>query len=475
MRLPSTPPPPEGSAYHLGKELLRHPANDSHIVQFYEDEAFLLDVLDQYLGAGLAAGEPLIVIATEPHRRAILQRLAAAGVDVEAACGSGQLTLLDARETLSRFMVNGSPDEGRFQEVVGGALTRALAEGHGRRVRAYGEMVDLLWREGNPDAAVALEELWNDLAARYPFSLLCTYALGGFGDEAHARPFRDICRAHSHVVPTERYAGLEDPDCRLREVTLLQQRAQALENEVSHRRQVEQQLLEALSSRDDFLWGASHELRTPLTALRLQLQSLHRMSSSAGDEAPGERLHERLTKALGYVERLAIRVDGLLDVSRISGGQLRLEAEEVDLARLVREAVARSADTVERSECLVAVMAEGPVLGQWDRQRLEQVFLHLFDNALKYGRGRPVEVKVDGGPERARLVVKDHGIGIPAEHQDRIFRRFERAAPKDHFGGLGLGLWMTRRLVEAHGGSLQLQSEPGLGSTFIVELPYRSG
>ncbi|WP_163991500.1 ATP-binding protein [Pyxidicoccus caerfyrddinensis] len=475
MPLPTAAPPHDGSPYHLGKELLRHPANDSHIVQFYEDEAFLMEVLAHYLGEGLAAGEPLVVIATDSHRRGITERLVATGVDVEAACGGGQLTLLDARETLSLFMVEGRPDAERFQDIIGGTLAKVLAVGKGSRVRAYGEMVDLLWHDGLGEAAVALEELWNDLAARYPFSLLCTYALGGFGEEAHAPSFRDICRAHTHVVPTESYATMEDPDCRLREVTLLQQRALALENEVAHRKQVEQRLLEALSSRDTFLWAASHELRTPLTALQLQLQVLSRMSAPHGDEPREEHLRERLTRATRHAERLGLLVEGLLDVSRISDGQLQLEAEEVDLSRLVRDAVASSSDAVARAECHVDVVAEAPVLGRWDRQRLEQVFFNLFDNALKYGRGRPVEVRVEGSAERARLVVKDHGIGIPAEHQDRIFRRFERAAPSHHFGGLGLGLWMARRLVEAHGGSLQVQSEPGHGATFTLKLPSRRG
>ncbi|MCP3143978.1 ATP-binding protein [Pyxidicoccus xibeiensis] len=468
----SSPSPAHAEArYHVGRELLAQPARDAHVVQLYEDESFLFDVLEQYLAGGLRAGEPSVIIASEAHRQALRQRLAAAGVDVEAACATGQLTLLDARQTLSRFMVDGRPDWERFKDVVGGVLERSRAAGNGARVRAYGEMVDLLWQDGLPDAAAELEELWNDLARLHAFSLLCTYALGTFGEAGHERPFRDVCRAHTHVIPAESYSQLEDPDCRLREVTLLQQRAQALENEIERRRKVEQELLQALRTRDEFLCAAGHELKTPLTALQLQLQSLPAVAlPTAGDG--GKRLRERLDKAIRHTERLTTLVEGLVDVSRVSGGALRLERAEVDLARLVRDSVARAMDEATRSECQVRVVADGPVRGSWDRQRLSQVLHHLLTNAFKYGRGKPVDVHVEAAAGLARLVVKDQGIGIATEHHERIFDRFERAASSNHFGGLGLGLWMARSIIESHGGSIRVGSEPECGAVFVVELPY---
>lgn len=443
---PSTAPLPlEGPRYHVGRELLRAPDNDSHIVQFYEDEGFLLDVLEQYVRGGLEAGEPLVVIAPESHRRGLTQRLAAAGVREEAVRATGQLTLLDARETLSRFMVGQRPDWGRFKDVIGDALARTRTSGFTGRIRAYGEMVDLLWQDGLPDAALELEELWNDLAGLHEFSLLCAYALSRFSQEAHGTPFRDICRAHTHVVPTERYSGLEDPDCRLREVTLLQQRAQALEAEVASQRRVERGLREALAR--------------------------------AGTGGFGEDLHERLSRAVQHTERLATTVEALIEVSTISGGQLRLEVEELDLARLVREEVSRSDEAVSRSGCRLSVLAERPVLGRWDRRRLRQVFRHLLGNALKFGTGRPIEVRVEAASYVARLVVRDEGIGIPVEHHDRIFHRFESAPPENPSAlqDLGLGLWVSRQVVEAHGGSIRVESAPERGSTFIVELPHRHG
>ncbi len=457
---------PEGSWQHAGKALLGHPKSGSHVVQFYEGEAFLTEVVAHYLAEGLQGGEPLVVIASGPHREAFTARLARSGVDVAAECAAGRLTLLDARETLSRFMVDGLPDASRFDEVLSGVLERSLEAGRGTRVRAYGEMVDLLWQDGLPDAAVQLEELWNDLADEHSFCLLCAYDLGRFGSEADARPFRDVCRAHTHVLPTESYSQIEDPDCRLREVALLQQRARTLEKEVQHREQVERELLEALRLRDDFLGLASHELRTPLTALQLQLHSLHGSTGDAG-------LQERLARTLRHAERLAVLVDGLLDVSRLSAGPVELELEEVDLARLARDAVERALGMPGGPGSPILVLSEGPVLGSWDRARLEQVLTHLLANALKYGRGHPIEVRVEGLPERARLAVRDEGPGISPEHHDRIFERFERAPSPDHVGGLGLGLWRVRRIAEAHGGSIRVKSEPGRGATFILELPRR--
>jgi signal transduction histidine kinase len=447
MALSTAPLPLEGPRYHVGRELLRAPDNDSHIVQFYEDEGFLLDVVEQYVRGGLEAGEPLVVIAPESHRRGLTQRLAAAGVREDALRATGQLTLLDARETLSRFMVGRRPDWERFKDVVGGALERTRTAGFTGRIRAYGEMVDLLWQDGLPDAALELEELWNELAGRHEFSLLCAYALNRFSQEAHGTPFRDICRAHTHVVPTERYSGLEDPDCRLREVTLLQQRAHALEVEVASQRRVERELREALARAD------------------------------AG--GLGEDLHGRLGRAVQHTERLATAVEALIEVSSVSGGQLRLEVEEVDLAHLVHEEVSRSGEEVTRSGCRVSVLARPPVVGRWDGRRLRQVFRHLLGNALKFGAGRPVEVRVETSPRMARLVVRDEGIGIAVENHDRIFHRFEYAPPESppalQFQDLGLGLWVSRQVVEMHGGSIRVESAPERGATFTVELPYQRG
>jgi len=454
----------------VGGSCVGQPVEHAHTVQFYEDEAFLIDVIEAYITGGLARGDPLLIIVQTSHRHQLIARLMAAGVDTATALATGQLALLDARETLARFMVNGRPDWEHFRTVIGTLLERCLATARpGTQVRAYGEMVDVLCQDGMPDVAVELEAMWNDLAVLYPLSLLCTYAIGHFGQAAHARPFLDVCKAHGQVIPTERYMRLDAQADRLREVSLLQQRAQALEAEVQQRRQAEQALRDALHHRDEFLALASHELKTPLTALQLQLQSL----PSAAAKKDGEgRLMARLDKAIRQTERLATHIDGLLDLSRLGDEHVPLMVEPLDLSRLIRDTVARAMTTAAEADCHLQLLAEVSVPGVWDPLRVQQVVGNLLVNAFKYGRGRPVEVRVEAALEHARVTVKDHGIGIAPEHHERIFQRFERAVPSSAFGGLGLGLWAARRVVAAHGGNVRVESEPGLGATFIVELPY---
>jgi signal transduction histidine kinase len=456
------------SRQYVGKDFLTRPAEENHIVQFYETEEFLSDVVADFLQAGIAAGEPLVVIATEDHRRAFIQRLTSRGVDVAAGCESGQYTFLDARESLARFMVGGMPDWALFSTLIGGVLEKSESKGCHARVRAYGEMVDLLWKDGNPKAAIRLEELWNEISEAYSFSLLCAYQMGLFERESDAQPFNHVCRAHSHVIPAEKYSQILDPDARLREVSALQQRAQALETEIEARKQVESALREALATRDDFLSVAGHELRTPLTAIHLHVQSIMGLAGEAKDT----RVRDRLGKISRQVGRLASLIEELLDVSRIRSGRLSLEPEEVDLAALVQEAVERASESSTDLDCSVQVLIERPVIGTWDRARIEQVVINLLSNAMKYGRGNAIEVTVTGTTDRSRLVVRDNGIGIPLEDQARIFDRFERAVSSRNFSGLGLGLWIVKQIVEAHRGTVHVESEVGKGATFVVELPY---
>ncbi|HEX7956513.1 MAG TPA: MEDS domain-containing protein, partial [Pyrinomonadaceae bacterium] len=215
-----------------------------HFVQFYEADAFLLDSLGEYVGAALRAGEAAIVVATAAHREELEARLREKGLDIAAAAGRGQFVSLDAAQTLSKFMADCSPEPARFAEFVGDVIARA---GEGRpRVRIYGEMVALLWAEGNYDGAIRLEELWNDLQREQPFALFCAYPLNGFAGEGPGRGLPDVCTSHSRVIPAESYAALDDVGARLREITLLQQKARSLEAEVAERKKVEELLRSTL-------------------------------------------------------------------------------------------------------------------------------------------------------------------------------------------------------------------------------------
>jgi hypothetical protein len=207
----------------------------AHSVQFYEDDAFLLDGLSRFVGSALGAGDAAIVITTQAHRTGLAQRMEARGLDVAQAVAEDRYLALDAAETLATFMVDGWPEPGRFETAIGDVIGRAAAAADQPRVAAFGEMVALLWAEGNADAAIRLEQLWNDLAQRYPFYLHCAYPMRLFAQYGDARRIADVCAIHRHVMPTEGYTELTTDDERLRTITLLQQKAQALETEVQEK------------------------------------------------------------------------------------------------------------------------------------------------------------------------------------------------------------------------------------------------
>jgi signal transduction histidine kinase len=227
--------------------------------------------------------------------------------------------------------------------------------------------------------------------------------------------------------------------------------------------------LDSLKLRDDFLSVAGHELKNPLNALQLQLGVLAR---KAREDRLSDSLAERAERVARTGERLGVLIEDLLDVSRITAGQLQLQLSEVDLAALAREGVSRMAEEFSRAGCEVRIEAERPVVGRWDRLRLEQVVTNLLSNAIKYGQRRPVRVSVELAPGVARLSVVDQGYGIAPEEQSRIFQRFQRVEATRHIQGLGLGLWICRQIAESHGGALRLVSAPGKGSIFILELPH---
>src|SRR5688572_12420314 len=256
------------------------PPKHTHVVQFYENNQFLYDALAAFVGGALTHGKPAVVIARPESVRGLTARLARSGVDVDHARSDGQLIINDAHSMLSRFMRGSIVDEDRFMKEVGGLIEGGL---HGRDVvvRAFGEMVDILFRDGNTAAAIRVEELWNGLSHRYPFDLLCGCAIGNFYTDRHAEQLRDICDRHSHVVPAESYSLLQREDQRARAIIELQQRARALEIEIEHRKAVEHALRDALverqdaiieaqcgsAAKSDFLAVISDELRTPLTAV----------------------------------------------------------------------------------------------------------------------------------------------------------------------------------------------------------------
>jgi len=240
--------------------------------------------------------------------------------------------------------------------------------------------------------------------------------------------------------------------------------------DVTDRKLAQEEALEAIQARDLFLSVASHELRTPLTTLQLQLQSLQRFVDRHVD-LPDE-IAVRLRSALRQTRRLGDLINELLDVSRIMHGKLRPERSRVDLASVVLDVVDRYQTALEKSGSELELRGvDRPIVGYWDALRIDQIVDNLLSNAIKYGEGKPIAVEIFEEGGNAHIVVRDHGIGISPADQERVFGRFERAVSTRYYGGFGLGLWITRQVVEAHGGTIRVESELGKGSTFEVVLP----
>ncbi|HZR99504.1 MAG TPA: ATP-binding protein [Chloroflexota bacterium] len=602
-------------------------ALSDHYVQFYEADAFLLDTVADFVGAGLHAGEAAIVVATPAHRAGIEAHLQATGVDVAGARGRGRYVPLDAAETLARLMVDGTPEAERFDAVIGGLVARAARQGRGLRI--FGEMVALLALEGNASAALRLEALWTALQATHRFALLCAYPMPRLGGVAQRDLVAQVCAAHSGVIPAESYAALPSADARLREIVLLQHKARSLEAEIAERRQAEaslqallrisqklhgsleldalldhlveealqlvgaeggcaglrvpeglacqkyvtrasvlpfaccwrpgeglpgwvlahkapyvtndarrdQRILrarceqfgiwsalctpilddagevlgffelnnktdgsaftradeeklvavarmaaiaiqnarlyratqDAVRLRDEFLAIASHELRTPLASILGQGQLALRRLERDGHLEPvqGARALQVITQQSNKLLRL---INQLLDVSRLESGKLSLERQPADLVPLLRQAVAGAQVWSERHSLSLQAPAAVPM--EIDCLRLEQVVTNLLDNAVKYSPdGGPIEVAVVEWDTAVELSVRDHGLGVPPEKRAQVFERFYQAHASEHRSGLGLGLYISRQIVERHGGKIRAEFPPDGGTRIVVRLP----
>jgi signal transduction histidine kinase len=446
-----------------------------HFVQFYDADSFLLDSLGGFVGAGLAEGDACIVVATRAHREGLEERLRERGLDPEEERVRGRYIALDAAETLSEFMVEGEPDAHRFAEVIGGVV--AHASGRGRRVRAFGEMVALLWDEGRCDTALLLEGLWNELRETRHFQLFCAYPMKSFGDDPRAAPLGRVCAEHSRAIPAESYTALADTNERLREIIELQRKATRLEAEIVERERLlaceQKARAEAEAAnrlKDEFLATVSHELRTPLTAILGWTQILR----AAGLDGPNAE------RALETIERNAKTqaqlVEDILDVSRVITGKLRLDIVPVDLASVIRTAVDSMQLAAEsKGVCLDVSLDASALSVPGDSCRLQQVIWNLLSNAIKFTPGGGhVRIVLEPVGSGVRVTVSDTGQGISEDFIPHVFDRFRQAdmGTTRRHGGLGLGLAIVRHLVELHGGTVEVESRGAdRGATFRVTLP----
>ena len=453
-----------------------------HFVQFYEADGFLLNSLSGFIGKAIQSGDGAIVVATEAHRHSLDELLQANGLDIVGARARGCYVSLDAAATLAKFMVDGVPDAGRFNEVIGGVVA-SVTDGRSR-TSAFGEMVALLWAEGNFSAAIRLEELWNELQKLHSFSLFCAYPMNELRGERFVEPHSSVCSLHSRVIPAESYASVSDLDARLRAIALLQQKATSLEAEVKERRQVEERLRLALSGeqiaraeaetanrlKDEFLATVSHEIRTPLNAI---IGWSHLLRSGRLDEAGTARAIETIDRNAKTQAQL---IEDILDVSRVITGKLRLRNEAVDIASVINAAIDSVQLAIESKGLHLEVTLDPSARHTFgDDGRLQQVVWNLLSNAIKFTpTGGRIKIKVKRAEGNMQLSVSDTGHGISPDFLHFIFERFRQAdgTSTRHHGGLGLGLAIVRHLVELHGGSIKADSAGvGEGATFTITLP----
>jgi signal transduction histidine kinase len=380
-------------------------------------------------GAAAGAGDPPASVATEPTPLALLSVEDSAD-DVELIAGE-----------LAR---NGLMPKVR-QVQTSEEMTRALREQHW-------DAICMDYQMPRFDALRALK-VRADLAPDTPVIVISGY----IGETAAVALLKagadDYIPKHNlaRLAPALRRAMRDVGDRRAR---------RQMEEE---RERLVKQLADALELRDEFLILASHELRTPLTALRLQVESAVRISGGH------DVLKKRLSAADQQIEQIARLIEDMITVSKL-GSPEPIRLEETDLGRLVDE-LARSFSVAERLDALTVDLPTGPTVALVDPMQMEDALRRILNNAVKYGGDQPIEVRLECAAPWIRISVTDHGIGIAAENQARIFERFGRAGPTRNYGGLGLGLWIARQIVEAHGGTVGVVSRLGEGATFTVSVP----
>jgi signal transduction histidine kinase len=468
---------------------LSAPEAASHAVHFYEADGVLLDAVAKFLAPALDGGEGVLLVATKGHADALVALLEPHGAC--DAIAQGRLRILDARETLARFMVDEMPDAERFFGVIEEAVGSLRSVRHAARVRAFGEMVDLLWRDGNSRAAIRLEELWNEVRPRHAIALLCACVMGNFYREGDAARFLEVCEKHSHVLPRERTLRSED---RASEVSALRRRAESLENEITDRKELEAALRDALRERarveeelraavqreqegrakaeasdafkEVFLGILAHDLRNPLNTVLTTARVM-----AMGENLPAD-MSKKVNRMINSGVRMQRMIDQILDLARarLTDGIPVERGEPRDLAQLVNSVVdeMRAAHPTRTIE-LVTSASVAPI----DADRFEQVVSNLIGNAIVHGApDGPIRVEVGTRGAVASVRVRNQGTPIDAESLEQLFNPFQRGVrPRPAKGGLGLGLYISERIVTAHGGSIKVDSDERSGTVFEACFP----
>ncbi|HVX30758.1 MAG TPA: response regulator [Nitrolancea sp.] len=465
MNLPETSPLQEETEEpHPGATTCEPRAadNHAHTVFFYEDDDYLIDKLARYVGDALDTGAAAIVLATEAHLRALEPRLTERGFDLAAIARDDRYQTMMVDTTLERVMRYGAPDSDLFFALFDEVIARAAR--NQRTVVVYGELVAQLVQDGNSASAVALEHLWNQLAHRRGFELLCAYPIHAFSTIKDAASLAAICDLHTRVTPAESVPRFDDGEEQRRAIARLQQRVLALESELARRDR---------AGNDRFVSVAAHELKTPISSLRAYAQLLLREGQEQGqiDRVRFEHAMGAIESQTGKLTRL---ISNVIETLELDDGAMHIDVMTVDLAELVRSTLRREFSDAHHT---FEFIAPASCIVRVDPHRMQQAILNLLDNASKYSPpGSVVSVELESLSDgAARLRVTDSGMGIAKGQRAAVFDRFYRAHVNSHQSGLGLGLYVARNIVELHGGTLQIEDAPGRGSRLVLELPaYKS-
>jgi signal transduction histidine kinase len=467
MATTSTPHPK--NAPFAQSDTLGHLA---HTVQFYGEDTFLLDELGRFIGTALGAGDAAVVIATKAHRDGLAERLKARGFDTARTTQRGRCELLDAAETLAKIMRDGWPDDALFAEVVGGVISRAAlaVEGKNPHVSAFGEMVALLWAQGNAEAAVRLEQLWNNLATTYSLSLRCAYPMSAFDREDHGDLFLKICAEHSHVVPVESYTALISEEQRLRSITRLQQKALALETEMAERKQVEEMLRRSKAELESQVEQRTAALRR-LSSRLLSLQDSERrriareLHDSLGQCLVGLKLNVDMLRQSPGREELWSEAEVLMQqsIAEVRTLSYLLHPPTMDAAGFASAARWYVEGFGQRSGVKVTLDAPDDLgrLADEIELALFRVLQEALTNVHRHSGAEAARIMVQGDSRRVILEVKDNGQGIPQD----LLGRFRATGE-----GMGVGLAGIGERVRELGGKLNIESDNS-GTLVRVTIP----
>jgi signal transduction histidine kinase len=448
-----------------------------HSVQFYGEDSSLLEESSRFIGTHLVTGDAAVVIATKAHRDGIAQRLESRGLDLFVAVAKGRYIALDAAETLARFMRNGRPDAKLFGDVIGGILAKAAAAttgGDAPGIAAFGEMVALLWAEGNAEAAVRLEQLWNDLAQNFlPFSLHCAYPISDFDRGAHGELFLEICKKHSHVIPVESYTALIGDEARLRSISQLQQKAQALENEMAERKQVEETLRQTKADLELQVEERTAALRR-LSSRLLSMQDSERrriareLHDSLGQYLVGLKLNAHMLRQSPQREDLWSEADRLMEqcIAEVRTLSYLLHPPTMDAAGFASAARWYIEGYSQRSGLKVGLEAPSDYSRLPDAIELAlfRVLQEALTNVHRHSGASAVDVLIQQDAEQIVMEIKDNGCGMPEALLNQ-----SRATG----AGVGVGIMGIRERVRELAGKLTLESNSN-GTLLRVAIPLES-